>query len=168
MAAYDAIVIGTGQAGPSLARRLAARGSRVAVIEQGSFGGTCINTGCTPTKAMVASAYAAHLGRRAGEFGVTIENPVSVEWLRVRMRKDVISGASRASESGIVIFCVESAGYSGQVNCVTSAWRARSQSVCVTRCRGTSATPRSRPRRPSAMRALSSNGTENRHSGARA
>src|SRR5690349_12922125 len=70
MTDYDAIIIGTGQAGPALARRFAADGARVAVIERGSFGGTCINTGCTPTKSLVASAYAAHLARRAGDYGV--------------------------------------------------------------------------------------------------
>lgn len=64
MTEYDAIIIGTGQAGPSLARRLAAAGNRVAIIERALFGGTCVNTGCTPTKALVASAYTAHL-----EFG---------------------------------------------------------------------------------------------------
>src|SRR5438128_8553665 len=63
---YDAIVIGAGQAGPSLAKRLAGAGMKVAFVERYQFGGTCINTGCTPTKAMVASAYAAHLARRGG------------------------------------------------------------------------------------------------------
>ncbi len=70
VATYDAIIIGTGQAGPPLARRLAAAGMTVAVIERGAFGGTCVNTGCIPTKTLVASAYAAHMARRAGEFGV--------------------------------------------------------------------------------------------------
>jgi pyruvate/2-oxoglutarate dehydrogenase complex dihydrolipoamide dehydrogenase (E3) component len=69
VARYDAIIIGTGQAGPPLARRLAAAGMTVAVIERGEFGGTCVNTGCIPTKTLVASAYAAHMARRAGEFG---------------------------------------------------------------------------------------------------
>ena len=64
---YDAIVIGTGQAGPPLARRLAGAGMKVAIIERGLFGGTCVNTGCIPTKTMVASAYAAHLASRAAE-----------------------------------------------------------------------------------------------------
>ena len=79
MTSYDAIVIGTGQAGPLLARRLAAVGRKVAIIERGRFGGTCVNTGCTPTKAMVASAYAAHMARRAAEFGVTIGGPVGID-----------------------------------------------------------------------------------------
>jgi choline dehydrogenase-like flavoprotein len=68
---YDAIVIGTGQAGPPLARRLAAAGMMVAVIERGAFGGTCVNTGCIPTKTLVASAYAAHMARRAADLGVS-------------------------------------------------------------------------------------------------
>ena len=63
MASYDAIIIGTGQAGPPLARRLAGTGMKVAIIERGRFGGTCVNTGCTPTKTLVATAYAAHLAR---------------------------------------------------------------------------------------------------------
>ena len=72
MADYDAIIIGTGQAGPALARRLVAAGWKVAIIERKFFGGTCINTGCTPTKTLIASGYAAHLARRAAEYGVTL------------------------------------------------------------------------------------------------
>ena len=68
MAAYDAIIIGTGQAGPPLARRIAGLGMKVAVIERGRFGGTCVNTGCTPTKTLVASAYAAHTARRGADY----------------------------------------------------------------------------------------------------
>jgi pyruvate/2-oxoglutarate dehydrogenase complex dihydrolipoamide dehydrogenase (E3) component len=67
---FDAIVIGTGQSGPFLAVRMAASDQRVAMIERGCFGGTCVNTGCIPTKTLVASAYAAHMSRRAGEFGI--------------------------------------------------------------------------------------------------
>jgi pyruvate/2-oxoglutarate dehydrogenase complex dihydrolipoamide dehydrogenase (E3) component len=70
---YDAIVIGTGQAGPPLAKRLSNAGMSVAIVERHLFGGTCVNTGCIPTKAMVASAYAAHLARRAREYGVVID-----------------------------------------------------------------------------------------------
>ena len=77
MPKFDAIVIGTGQAGPSLARRLVAAGRKVAVIERKYFGGTCVNTGCTPTKAMVASAYAAHMARRHADYGVTIGGPIA-------------------------------------------------------------------------------------------
>src|SRR5215470_16466112 len=92
---HDAIVIGTGQSGPSLARRLVAAGQKVAVIERKYFGGTCVNTGCTPTKTLVASAYAAFLARRAGDYGVTIGGPIGVDMRAVKARKDAIAGASR-------------------------------------------------------------------------
>src|SRR5499427_5042647 len=69
MADYDAIIIGTGQAGPALARRLVAAGWKVAIIERKFFGGTCVNVGCTPTKTLIASAYAAYLARRAADYG---------------------------------------------------------------------------------------------------
>jgi pyruvate/2-oxoglutarate dehydrogenase complex dihydrolipoamide dehydrogenase (E3) component len=91
---YDAIVIGTGQAGPSLAVRLAGAGQRVAIIERNRFGGTCVNTGCIPTKTLVASAFAAHMARRASEFGVQLGGSVTVDMKRVRARKDEISGKS--------------------------------------------------------------------------
>jgi pyruvate/2-oxoglutarate dehydrogenase complex dihydrolipoamide dehydrogenase (E3) component len=87
---YDAIVIGAGQAGPSLANRLAAAGMKVAFIERLKFGGTCVNTGCTPTKAMVASAYAAHLARRGADYGVNIRGDIRVDMKRVKARKDAI------------------------------------------------------------------------------
>ena len=93
--AYDAIVIGTGQAGPSLARRLAGAGRKVAIIERKLFGGTCVNTGCIPTKTMVASAYAAYVARRAADYGVDIDGAVSVDMKRVKARKDEISAKSR-------------------------------------------------------------------------
>jgi len=92
--AFDAIIIGTGQAGPPLAGRLTKAGMKVAVIERGLFGGTCVNTGCIPTKTMVASAYAAHMARRAGDYGV-LDGAVSVDMKKVKARKDQISGASR-------------------------------------------------------------------------
>src|SRR5450631_3335966 len=99
---YQAIVIGTGQAGPPLAKRLTAAGMKVAIIERGLFGGTCVNTGCIPTKTMVASAYAAHLAARAGEFGVVTGAPVTVDMKRVKARKDEISGQSNHSvENGL-------------------------------------------------------------------
>jgi pyruvate/2-oxoglutarate dehydrogenase complex dihydrolipoamide dehydrogenase (E3) component len=91
---YDAIIIGTGQAGPALARRLAGASMQVAIIERGRFGGTCINTGCTPTKTLVASAYAAHIARRAADFGVTVGGEVKVDMKRVKARKDYVSGLS--------------------------------------------------------------------------
>jgi len=92
--AFDAIIIGTGQAGPFLAARFASAGMRVAIVERKLFGGTCVNTGCIPTKTMVASAYTAHLARRAAEFGVGT-GPVTVDMKRVKARKDEISGKSR-------------------------------------------------------------------------
>ena len=95
MPKFDAIVIGTGQAGPSLARRLVAAGRKVAVIERKHFGGTCVNTGCTPTKALVASAYAAHVARRHADYGVTIGGPIGVDMKAVKARKDAIVAPSR-------------------------------------------------------------------------
>jgi pyruvate/2-oxoglutarate dehydrogenase complex dihydrolipoamide dehydrogenase (E3) component len=92
---YDAIIIGTGQAGPSLALRLAGAGMKVAIAERKSIGGTCVNTGCTPTKALVASASAAQIARRAAEFGVAIAGDIGVEMERVKTRKDAIVAQSR-------------------------------------------------------------------------
>ena len=92
---FDAIVIGTGQAGPALAARLSGAGMRVAVVERSRFGGTCVNDGCTPTKAMVASAYAAQLARRAVEYGVVIGGAPAVDMRRVKARKDAIVSRSR-------------------------------------------------------------------------
>jgi pyruvate/2-oxoglutarate dehydrogenase complex dihydrolipoamide dehydrogenase (E3) component len=92
---FDAIVIGTGQSGPALAVRLAEAGKKVAIVERGRFGGTCVNTGCIPTKTMVASARAAHVARRSQDFGVMIEGGISVDMKRVKARKDDISGQSR-------------------------------------------------------------------------
>ena len=94
---FDAIVIGAGQAGPSLAGRLTQAGRKVAFIERKLFGGTCVNTGCTPTKAMVASAYVAYKARVAKTYGVTIEGAVSVDMKAVKARKDEIVLKSRTS-----------------------------------------------------------------------
>jgi pyruvate/2-oxoglutarate dehydrogenase complex dihydrolipoamide dehydrogenase (E3) component len=91
---YDAIIIGTGQAGPALARRLVAAGSKVAIIERKLFGGTCVNTGCTPTKTLIASAYAAHIARRAADYGVTIAGAVKVDIKAVKARKDAVVAPS--------------------------------------------------------------------------
>jgi pyruvate/2-oxoglutarate dehydrogenase complex dihydrolipoamide dehydrogenase (E3) component len=99
---FDSIVIGAGQAGPPLAGHLTKAGQRVAVIERSLFGGTCVNTGCIPTKAMVASAYAAHMAWRASDFGVTIQGSVRVDLKAVKARKDAISAKSRnAVERGL-------------------------------------------------------------------
>jgi pyruvate/2-oxoglutarate dehydrogenase complex dihydrolipoamide dehydrogenase (E3) component len=98
---YDAIIIGTGQAGPALAARLSAAGMKVAVVERGAFGGTCVNTGCIPTKTLVASAAAAHGVRRASEFGVSA-GPPAVDMKAVKARKDRISGESREGVAALV------------------------------------------------------------------
>src|SRR6516165_10702899 len=94
MTKYGAIIIGTGQAGPALARRLAGSGMKVAIIERHLFGGTCVNTGCTPTKTLVASAYAMHVARRGAEYGFAIGGDVTVDMKRVKARKDYVSGLS--------------------------------------------------------------------------
>src|SRR3981189_1834368 len=98
---YDAIVIGTGQSGPFLAVRLANAGRRVAVIERHRFGGTCVNTGCIPTKTLVASARTAYVARRAADYGVVINSPVTVDMRAVKARKDSVAGAS---EKGVESF----------------------------------------------------------------
>ena len=92
--AYDAIVVGGGQAGPSLAVRLAGAGMRVAMIERKFLGGTCVNTGCKPTKTMVASAYAAQLARRGADYGVVLGG-VGIDMERVKARKDKVTLDSR-------------------------------------------------------------------------
>src|SRR6201993_520585 len=97
MNTYDSIIIGTGQAGPALAERLAKAGMQVAVIERGRFGGTCVNNGCTPTKTLVASAYVAWQVRRAAQYGVEIDGPVKVDMARVKARKDALSNHSSKS-----------------------------------------------------------------------
>ncbi len=91
---FDAIIIGTGQAGPSLAARFAGAGKTVAIIERHKFGGTCVNTGCIPTKTMVASAYAVHVARRGAEYGFAANGDVRVDMKRVKARKDEVSGRS--------------------------------------------------------------------------
>ena len=97
---FDAIIIGTGQAGPALADRLDEAGLRVAVIERHRIGGTCVNVGCIPTKALVASARAAHVARRAADFGVDVGGPVTVDMQRVKARKDEIAGAANRGVTG--------------------------------------------------------------------
>jgi pyruvate/2-oxoglutarate dehydrogenase complex dihydrolipoamide dehydrogenase (E3) component len=96
VASYDAIIIGTGQGGPPLAARLAGAGMKVAIIERKLFGGTCVNTGCIPTKTLIASAHAAYLARRDTEFGVIREGPIAVDMKRVKARKDAIQAPHRA------------------------------------------------------------------------
>jgi len=95
---YDAIIIGTGQSGPSLAASLAGAGMKVAIIERKLFGGTCVNTGCIPTKALVASARAAYVARRGADFGVMIGGAINVDMKKVKARKDAIV---RRSNEGV-------------------------------------------------------------------
>jgi pyruvate/2-oxoglutarate dehydrogenase complex dihydrolipoamide dehydrogenase (E3) component len=92
---FDAIVIGTGQAGPPLGVDVAKAGHRVAIIERQSFGGTCVNTGCIPTKTLIANARAAHVVRTAAEFGVSIDGGFHIDMKKVKARKDSVSEKSR-------------------------------------------------------------------------
>src|SRR6201987_2938240 len=91
---FDAIVIGSGQAGPSQTARLTGAGMSVAFIERAHFGGPCVNTGCIPTKTLVASAQAAHMARRGADFGVHA-GTISVDMRKVKARKDGIMLADR-------------------------------------------------------------------------
>ena len=95
MTSFDAIIIGAGQAGPSLAHRLTGAGMTVALVERKLFGGTCVNTGCMPTKTLVASAYAAHLARRAADYGVVLDGPVVIDMARVKARAHKVSADAR-------------------------------------------------------------------------
>jgi pyruvate/2-oxoglutarate dehydrogenase complex dihydrolipoamide dehydrogenase (E3) component len=92
---FDAIIIGAGQAGPSLAGRLTGAGMKVALIERHLFGGTCVNTGCMPTKTLVASAYAARLAQRAAEYGVILNGPPSIDMKTVAARAHTVSTNAR-------------------------------------------------------------------------
>ena len=94
---FDAIIIGAGQAGPALAGRLTAAGQTVAMIERKDFGGTCVNTGCMPTKTLVASAYAAHLARRAADYGVVLDGPVGIDMKRVWARQQTVVHNARGN-----------------------------------------------------------------------
>ena len=96
MTPFDAIIIGAGQAGPPLAGRLTAAGMKVAVVERKLFGGTCVNTGCMPTKTLVASAYAAHLARRAADYGVLTGGAIGIDMPAVKARADAVSANARA------------------------------------------------------------------------
>jgi len=96
---FDAIVIGAGQAGPPLAGRLTAAGQTVAVVERKLVGGTCVNSGCIPTKTLVASAHNAHTARRGADYGVST-GAVSVDMAKVKARKDeIMLGDRRGVES---------------------------------------------------------------------
>src|ERR1700738_2086154 len=117
--AYDAIIVGTGQAGPPLVGRLSAAGMKVAIIERKLFGGTCVNTGCTPTKALVASAYVAQKARTANSYGVKLPGTVSVDMKAVKARKDQILLNSR---NGLETYL------RGMKNCSVFTGRARFES----------------------------------------
>src|SRR6516165_4427856 len=91
---FDAIVIGTGQAGPALAVRLAGAGHKTAIIERKRFGGTCVNVGCIPTKTLVASARAAWVARNAAAYGVAMDGAVRIDMPRVKARKDEVVAQS--------------------------------------------------------------------------
>ena len=97
---YDAIIIGTGQAGPALADRLDDEGLKTAVLERHQFGGTCVNTGCIPTKTLVASARAAHMARRAADFGVRIDGEIGIDMVQVKARMKRLAGASTDGVTG--------------------------------------------------------------------
>jgi pyruvate/2-oxoglutarate dehydrogenase complex dihydrolipoamide dehydrogenase (E3) component len=118
---YDAIIIGTGQAGPSLAARFAGAGKTVAIIERNKFGGTCVNTGCIPTKTLVASAYAIHVARRGAEYGFSIGD-MRVDMKRIKARKDA---ASARSNTGVEKWL------RGTTNCTVIEGHARFQSSNV-------------------------------------
>ncbi len=116
---FNAIIIGTGQAGPALAARFDAAGMTIAIIERSKFGGTCVNTGCIPTKTLVASAYAANVARRGAEYGFVGNGDVRVDMKRVKARKDEVSGRSnKAVEEWL----------RGLKNCVVIQGHARFQS----------------------------------------
>ena len=97
---YDAIIIGAGQAGPSMAGRLSSAGMTVALMERHLFGGTCVNTGCMPTKSLVASARVAHQARRARDYGIAIDGSIAIDLRAVKSRKDhIVSTARKGVES---------------------------------------------------------------------
>jgi pyruvate/2-oxoglutarate dehydrogenase complex dihydrolipoamide dehydrogenase (E3) component len=116
---FDAIIIGTGQAGPPMAARFAGAGKTVAIIERDKFGGTCVNTGCTPTKTLVASAYAIHVAGRGAEYGFSIGD-LRVDMTRVKARKDA---ASATSSKGVEEWL------RGMTNCTVIQGQARFQSA---------------------------------------
>src|SRR3984957_18489471 len=116
---HDALIIGAGQAGPPLAGRLTAAGMSVGLVERKLFGGTCVNTGCIPTKTLIASAYAAHLARRAAEYGVSIGGEVAVDMKAVKARKDSVSMQSRVSVESSLARMVRCTIYRGHARFVS-------------------------------------------------
>ena len=126
MTTYDAIIIGAGQAGPPLAERLTQAGQSVCIIERKLFGGTCVNTGCMPTKALVASAYAAHLARRGSDYGV-VTGDIAIDMKKVHERSHKVTLNARAG--------VE-AWLAGLHNCTIVHGQARFESAAVIRVNG--------------------------------
>jgi pyruvate/2-oxoglutarate dehydrogenase complex dihydrolipoamide dehydrogenase (E3) component len=121
---FDAIIIGTGQAGPPLAARFSSAGMTVAIIERHKFGGTCVNIGCIPTKTLVASAYAVHLARRGADYGLAIGGNVHVDMKRVKARKDDVAGRSNRGVEQLV---------RGLTNCTVIQGHARFESSSAVR-----------------------------------
>jgi len=121
---FDAIIVGAGQAGPSLAGRLAQAGRKVAIVERKLFGGTCVNTGCIPTKTLVASAYVAHKARTAKAYGIDVAGPVSTDMKAVKARKDSVLLKSR---NGIESWL------RGMENCTVFTGQARFESATTLR-----------------------------------
>jgi pyruvate/2-oxoglutarate dehydrogenase complex dihydrolipoamide dehydrogenase (E3) component len=117
---YDAIIIGAGQAGPPLAKRLSDAGQSVAIIERHLFGGTCVNTGCIPTKAMVACAYAAHLARRGLDYGIVINGDVRADMQIIKARKDQMSEQSRTGIEKMLRNLPRGAVYTGHARFQTA------------------------------------------------
>src|SRR5271170_5920195 len=102
MPSFDAIIIGAGQAGPPLAGSLTKAGKKVAIIERKLFGGTCVNTGCIPTKTLIANAYAAQMARRAAFYGVNIPGGFTIDMKAVKARKEEVLLKSRTGvENGL-------------------------------------------------------------------
>jgi pyruvate/2-oxoglutarate dehydrogenase complex dihydrolipoamide dehydrogenase (E3) component len=123
MTTFDAIIIGAGQAGPSLAGRLTGAGMKVAFAERHLFGGTCVNTGCMPTKTLVASAYAAHLARRASDYGVQTGS-VQIDMPKVKARAMAVATNAR---TGVERYL------RGMSNCTVFHEHARFESPTVVR-----------------------------------
>lgn len=98
MKSFDAIVIGAGQAGPSLAGRLTGAGMTVALVERKFIGGTCVNAGCMPTKTLIASARAAHVAGRAADFGVVLDGAPGIDIAKVKARAQTVIHNARSDQ----------------------------------------------------------------------
>jgi pyruvate/2-oxoglutarate dehydrogenase complex dihydrolipoamide dehydrogenase (E3) component len=116
---FDAVVIGTGQSGPSLAVDLAKAGQRVAIVERHLFGGTCVNTGCIPTKTLIANARVAHMVRRARDYGVVIDSEVRMDMKAVKARKDEVAGLSKTGVENMLRTTENCSVYTGHARFVS-------------------------------------------------